>query len=57
MSTYKTQPAESVAGIALRQLGDESRWREIRDLNSEDYPEMTGPDYYPVGTTIILPEK
>lgn len=57
MATYKTQPGDSVAGIALRQLKDESRWKEIADLNSERHPDMLPPDYYPVGTTLILPER
>ena len=52
--TYVTQPAESLAGIAMRQLNDESRWREIRDLNSGQFPYMGPHDYYPVGTEIIL---
>lgn len=57
MTTYKTQAGDSVAGIALRQLKDESRWKEIADLNSEHHPDMLPPDYYPVGTTLILPER
>ena len=57
MRWYITKPAESIVGIALRELGDESRWQEIRDLNVEEYPAMLGPDYYPVGTAIVLPER
>lgn len=56
MKTYITRAAESLMGIALRELNDEARWKEIRDLNSDKFPDMTGPDYYPVGSTILLPD-
>jgi hypothetical protein len=52
-----TQPAESLMGIALRQLKDESRWTEIRDLNAASFPDMGPHDYYPVGTAIKLPAE
>ncbi|MNZ23075.1 hypothetical protein D3C78_401780 [compost metagenome] len=55
--TYTTQPGESVGGIALRQLKDESRWVEIRDLNARDFPDMRSHDYYPVGTVLKLPAR
>ncbi len=52
---YETRPAESVAGIAKRQLGDESRWVEIRDLNAHAFHDMGPHDYYPVGTVLTMP--
>lgn len=52
---YTTTPGEAVAGIALRQLGDESRWVEIRDLNAHAFPDIGPHDYYPVGTELRLP--
>lgn len=55
--SYTTRPAEAVAGIALRQLGDESRWVEIRDLNSHAFPGIGPHDYYPVGTLLRMPAE
>lgn len=52
---YTTRPAESLAGIALRQLKDESRWVEIRDINAHAFPDMQSHSYYPAGTVIKLP--
>ncbi|KVZ27005.1 hypothetical protein WL14_00745 [Burkholderia cepacia] len=52
--TYTTQPAESVAGIALRQCGSEDEWRNIIALNPE-FSEHTACDYFPVGTVLTLP--
>ena len=54
--SYVTTPGESVAGIALRQLGDESRWEEISDLNAHAFPDMGPHDYYPVGTELVMPK-
>ncbi|MBG4412529.1 hypothetical protein GHV50_08140 [Pseudomonas aeruginosa] len=53
--SYTTRPAESLAGIALRQLKEESRWVEIRDINAPAFPDMQSHSYYPVGTVIKLP--
>lgn len=53
--TYKTKPGDSVMGIALRQLKDESRWFEIRDLNAQAFPDIGPHDYYPVDTLLKLP--
>ncbi|HHJ1802390.1 TPA: hypothetical protein ACQGVI_005746 [Pseudomonas aeruginosa] len=53
--SYTTRPAESLAGIALRQLKDESRWVEIRDINAHAFPDMQSHSYYPAGTVIKLP--
>jgi hypothetical protein len=52
---YTTNPAESVAGIALRQLGDERLWVEIARLNSLKFPDVNANDYYPVGTMLVIP--
>ncbi|HEP8974555.1 TPA: hypothetical protein VDU83_006993, partial [Pseudomonas aeruginosa] len=53
--SYTTRPAESLAGIALRQLKEESRWVEIRDINAHAFPDMQSHSYYPAGTVIKLP--
>lgn len=53
--SYSTTPGEAVAGIALRQLKDESRWVEIRDLNAHAFPDIGPHDYYPVGTVLRIP--
>ncbi|MDX3949717.1 hypothetical protein QYP01_30160, partial [Pseudomonas aeruginosa] len=53
--SYTTRPAESLAGIALRQLKDEIRWVEIRDINAHAFPDMQSHSYYPAGTVIKLP--
>lgn len=53
--SYTTQPGEAVSGIALRQLKDESRWVEIRDLNAHAFPDIGPHDYYPVGTVLTMP--
>ncbi|WP_062266966.1 LysM peptidoglycan-binding domain-containing protein [Endozoicomonas arenosclerae] len=52
---YKTEPGESVMGIALRQLGNEDRWSEIIEMNADRFPEMSPHAYYPVGTVLKLP--
>ncbi|MBM6442348.1 hypothetical protein JQF37_01730 [Pseudomonas sp. MIL9] len=52
---YTTQPAESLAGMAARQLKDEGRWIEIRDANALEFPDMAPHDYYPVGSVIRIP--
>ncbi|UQY33786.1 DUF2591 domain-containing protein [Pseudomonas fulva] len=54
--SYTTNPGESVMGIAMRELKDEKRWKEIRDLNAEAHPNMGPHDYYPVGTLLAMPE-
>lgn len=53
---YTTSAGESIAGIALRQLGTEDRWTEIRDLNEARFPGMQQHEYYPVGTVLLMPE-
>ncbi len=52
--TYVTQPGDSTMGIALRQLRDESRWTDIRDLNVDAFPDMGPHDYFPVGTLLVI---
>lgn len=52
---YKTEPGESVVGIALRQLGNEELWLDIVELNSDRFPEMLPHSYYPPGTVLKLP--
>tara|TARA_R110001592_G_scaffold209888_15_gene461236 strand:- start:6473 stop:6733 length:261 start_codon:yes stop_codon:yes gene_type:complete len=52
---YETRPAESLAGIAMRELGDHKLWVEIARLNSVEFPDMSPNEYYPVKTQIILP--
>ncbi|XXF10167.1 DUF2591 family protein [Pseudomonas sp. D2-3] len=54
--SYTTNPGESVMGIAMRELKDEKRWKEIRDLNAEAHPNMGPHDYYPVDTVLAMPE-
>lgn len=56
-ATHTTDSGESLCGIALRQLGDETRWTEIRDLNADRFPDMLGADYYPVGTVLKMPAR
>jgi len=53
--THTTNPGESIRGVALRQLGNESRWREIYDLNAPEFLDMNQDDYYPTGTLLSLP--
>jgi len=56
---YVTKAGESLAGIAMRELGDERRWRAIRALNRSliGREHITANDYFPVGTKIKLPSK
>lgn len=54
--THTTQGGESLAGIALRQCGNESHWRDIIALNP-DFSGWLPPDYFPVGTVLKLPPK
>ena len=54
--THTTQPGESVAGIALRQCGNEDQWRSIIALNPE-FSDHTACDYFPVGTVLTLPAR
>ena len=56
--TYRTDPAESIAGIALRELGDESRWIEIHFLNKDRFPMVEcSSDYYPSGSILSMPRR
>ncbi len=56
-NVYVTQPGEMIAGIALRQLGAESRWPEIADLNAGEWAGMGPNDMYPPGTKLRIPAK
>lgn len=53
---YTTQPGESVMGIAMRQLGDRTRWVEILELNAR-FEDLGPHEYFPVNTEINLPSK
>ena len=55
--TYVTKPADTPAGIALRELGDKARWQEIRDLNAEQFPAMGANDHYRAASVLKLPPK
>ena len=46
---YLVRRGDSLGGIAQRELGDESRWREIQSLNR-----MDGTTIRP-GQTLLLP--
>ena len=52
---YAPRLGESMAGIALSQLGHESRWLEIKALNYQEYPDMGYASYFPAGARIKLP--
>lgn len=52
--TYTTQAGESVAGIALRQCGNEAEWRGILECNPK-FEDLLPNDYFPVGTVLMLP--
>jgi hypothetical protein len=52
--TYTTQPGESVAGIALRQCGNEAEWRHILACNPQ-FADMLPHEYFPVGTVLTMP--
>ncbi len=51
---YVVQPSDSLALIARTQLGDESRWREIWNLNREVIP---NPSIIRAGQRLKLPGK
>lgn len=53
---HETWPGETLAGVALRQLGDESRWGEIKDLNPDACIHMGRHDYLRPGTMLQLPK-
>lgn len=54
--TYTTQPGESVAGIALRQLGDEKWWKHLLACNP-DFIGLVPHEYFPVSTVLTLPSN
>lgn len=49
---YTIQPGDSLWRIAARELGDGTRWEEIRKVNRRIIP---NPNRLPIGTTIVLP--
>lgn len=57
VATYTTQAGESLMGIANRQLRGTDRWKEIRELNADRFPDMGPHDYYPVGTVLKMPDR
>jgi len=52
--TYTTKAGEAVAGIALRQCGNEKEWRHILACNPQ-FADLLPSDYFPVGTVLTLP--
>ncbi len=54
---YTTDSGDSTMGIALRQLRDEKRWREIAWLNADEFPDQGPHDYYPFGTLLRIPSQ
>jgi nucleoid-associated protein YgaU len=52
-SNYVVQPGDNLLTIALKILGDDSRWMEIYDLNRE----VIGPDpsSFEYGITLVMP--
>lgn len=51
--SYTTVPGDTLATIATQQLGDSTRWSEIRSLNA-DVPQIDHEEL-PVGTTLVMP--
>jgi nucleoid-associated protein YgaU len=52
--TYTVQSGDSLWRIAKRSLGDESRWREIFELNRNT---LKSPDRLAIGQVLKLPPK
>lgn len=52
---YITSIDDSLMGIAIRELGDERKWRTVSDLNSHRFPGMQPSDQFPFGSRIDLP--
>jgi len=52
-TTYTVQKGDGMVGIARKLLGNEHRWKEIRDLN----PEIKEPYTLRVGQVIKVPAK
>ncbi len=51
MTTYIVKQGDSLSRIALRELGDESRWKELATLN-----QLADPDKIYIGQRITLPD-
>jgi hypothetical protein len=54
--TYTTKAGEAVAGVALRQCGNESEWRHILACNPK-FADLLPSDYFPAGTVLTLPPE
>lgn len=52
--TYVVEKGDTLSSIARDTLGDESRWREIHELNKS---ELANPDILRVGMRLRLPER
>lgn len=50
---YVVEPGDSLAKIAREQLGDESRWKEIYDLNQD---QIENPRLIYPGQELVLPD-
>ena len=50
---YTVQKGDTMFGIARTQLGNQSRWKEIRDMN----PEIKDSNTLKAGQVIKIPEK
>jgi len=50
---YTTKNGDNLFTIAQNELGDSSRWTEIKQLNNL----QSGSSYFDVGTKIYLPDK
>ena len=50
--SYRVQPGDTLGGIAARLLGEESRWREIGELNG-----VSNPSSLQAGTVLRIPEQ
>lgn len=51
--TYKLQPGEGLIAVAKKQLGDDSRWREIQKLNNLTDAQLKK---LPIGLELKLPQ-
>jgi hypothetical protein len=51
---YPVRPGDTLSGIALRELGDASRWREIRKSNGDFFTDQEA-GKISVGSSIYLP--
>jgi LysM repeat protein len=52
--TYTVKSGDSLWRIAKRELGDQSKWKQIYDLNKD---RLKSPDQLKVGQVLRLPER